>query len=542
MSKSFMPRRLFSLFWGVLLVAGCTRGGEDPGEQEDPQEQVRLKAVIKEAYLGESAIRYNGDYANVPLEDVVFRLRFSNKVRMVETGGVTLGSVPLTFDAGEDGETVIIRPASALEPSRSYEFYVPAGEVFGLNLLDDFRCNITTVYDDSDKFERIPDEDLLTLVQERTFQYFWDYAHPDSGLARERMGSGETVTTGGSGFGIMAIPVGIERGFITRREGAGRLRTILTFLSEKAERFHGAFPHWLNGLTGKTIPFSDKDNGGDLVETGFLMEGLLTVAGYFDREEEADIRTSIDALWRAVEWDWYTRGGQQVLYWHWSPDKDWAMNMSIRGWNEALVSYVLAASSPTHPVGADVYHQGWARGGSMTPTVNGPLFFAHYSFMGLDPRHLKDAYASYWEQNVAHARYNYDYCVRNPGRHAGYSASCWGLTASDYPGGYIASAPSNDQGTIAPTAAVASLPYTPEESMAAIRQFYYVYGDRLWGRYGFRDAFCLDKAWFASSYIAIDQGPIVVMIENYRSGLLWDCFMKHPDVQRGLAALGFTWK
>ena len=171
----------------------------------------------------------------------------------------------------------------------------------------------------------------------------------------------------------------------------------------------------------------------------------------------------------------------------------------------------------------------------------GPLFFTHYSFLGLDPRGLSDAYADYWEQNVAHTRINHAYCKANPKKYAGYSDECWGLTASDILNSYTASSPTNDKGTIAPTAALSSMPYTPEESMKALRYFYYVLGDRLFKEYGFRDAFNLSSSWFASSYIAIDQGPIVVMIENYRTGLLWDNFMKNEDVQKGLARLGFTY-
>ena len=439
-----------------------------------------------------------------------------------------------------DATVLELSPVEALAPLTQYTLTLPEGPIFGVQLVQAFSFSFATGVEDlSDKFPRMADEALLDLVQAQTFKYFWDYAHPVSGLARERMNSDDTVTSGGSGFGIMCLPVAVERGFVTREEAAARLRTIVDFLSS-ADRFHGAFPHWMNGRTGKVIPFSANDNGGDLVETAFLMEGLLTAASYFDQPGETDIRSGIDALWRAVEWDWYTREGQDVLYWHWSPSAQWAMNMPIRGWNEALIVYVLAASSPTHPVSANVYHMGWASGGSMKPSQNGPLFFAHYSFLGLDPRTLKDAYADYWAQNLAHARYNYDYCVRNPKHHAGYSANCWGLTASDIPGGYSASSPANDLGVIAPTAALSSMPYLPQESMEALRYFYYKLGDHLWGKYGFRDAFCLDSAWFASSYLAIDQGPIVVMIENYRSGLLWRLFMQNADIQGGLEALGFV--
>ena len=355
-------------------------------------------------------------------------------------------------------------------------------------------------------------------------------------------------------FGIMAIPVGIERGFITREEGADRLLAIVTFLDEKAERFHGAYSHWLDGTTGKAIQFGGKDDGADLVETGFLIEGLLTVQQYFDLENptESAIRQKITKIWEEVEWDWFFRN--DALYWHWSPVHDWAMNMKISGWNEALITYVLAASSPTHPISREVYEQGWARNGGMLngkkyyditlplgSAYGGPMFFAHYSFLGLDPRNLKDQYADYWEQNVAHAKINHAYCAANPKKFYGYSDECWGLTASDIPNGYTASSPTNDNGTIAPTAAVASIPYVPEESLKAMRFFYYVLGDKLFGEYGFKDAFNLSKRWFASSYIAIDQGPIVVMIENHRTGLLWENFMKNEDVRKGLDKLGFTY-
>ena len=405
------------------------------------------------------------------------------------------------------------------------------------------------------KFPEISDDSLLTLVQQRTFRYFWDYAHPVSGLARERLGSGDIVTSGGSGFGIMAIPVAIERGFITRDEGAARILKILTFLSTKADRFHGAFPHWLNGSTGEVIPFSAFDNGGDIVETALLVQGLLTVRQYFNTSDpvEGAIRDMVDQIWMAVEWDWYTRG-ENVLYWHWSPDFGWIMDMQVNGWNEALIAYVLAASSPTHSISKKVYDEGWARHGKMKngrkfygvrlplgPDYGGPLFFSQYSFLGLDPRSLSDEYADYWDQNVNQTLINYRYCVRNPMKWPGYGSNVWGLTASDVPGGYAASSPTDDHGVIAPTAALASMPYTPQESMEALRYYYYILGDRAFGDYGFCDAFCLEQEWFAPSYLAIDQGPIIIMIENYRTGLLWDLFMKNVCVLDGLDKLDFDY-
>ena len=539
----------FLLLAAILMTAfACTPVQQDVPGGEQPEDETPAapapKALVISASVDGKKIPSGGNLGGVSLSPVI-SLTFSREITEDETSldAVTFTGGDLSISRDPSNTSVLLlAPVQQLEPLKKYSLSIVAGECFGVNLQKEYSISFTTAPDDTtDKFPRIPDEDLLTLVQEKTFGYFWDYAHPVSGLARERHGSGDTVTSGGSGFGIMTIPVGIERGFITREEGAERMRKIVGFLGEKAQRFHGVYPHWLNGSTGKGIPFSSNDNGGDLVETAFLIQGLLTASAYFDAEGEADIRSGIDAIWRGVEWDWYTRGGQNVLYWHWSPSAEWAMNMPIRGWNEGLIVYVLAASSPTHPVSAEVFRQGW---GNFTfpVAVNQPLFFAHYSFLGLDPRNLSDSNGSYWEQNVAHARYNYDYSVRNPQGHAGYSASCWGLTASDFPGGYTASSPANDHGTIAPTAALASFPYTPEESLSALHYFYYKVGDRLWGTYGFKDSFSLDRAWFASSYLAIDQGPIVVMIENYRTALLWNLFMRNTDIRAGLDKLGFKYE
>ena len=536
--------------WAACLLAAITCAQTPPEtapeqtQQHTEEPATYPKAMVVGAAVDGVRVTASGSVSGTGLTPEI-AIEFTREVKADEASlsfvSFTGGNLKVRR-SDSDVSVLLFTPVETLQPFRQYRFTLAEGECFGVTVKKAYTVLFTTRGDDTtDKFPRIADEELLDLVQSQTFKFFWDYGHPVSGLARERLGSGDTVTSGGSGFGIMCIPVAVERGFISRAEAAERMRIIVDFLQNKAERFHGAYSHWLNGSTGKVIPFSANDNGGDLVETAFLIQGLLAAAHYFNAPEEADIRSGIDAIWRDVEWDWYTRG-QNVLYWHWSPDKDWTMNMPIRGWNEGLIVYVLAAASPTHPISAEVYHQGWTSGGSMQLTQNGPLFFAHYSFLGLDPRHLSDAYGNYWEQNVAHARFNYDYCVRNPRSHVGYSASCWGLTASDFPGGYTASAPSNDSGTIAPTAAVASYPYVPEESMEAIRYFYYKLGDQLWGQYGFHDAFCLDSAWFANSYIAIDQGPIVIMLENARSGLLWNCFMQDEDVLRGLDKLGFTWK
>lgn len=413
-------------------------------------------------------------------------------------------------------------------------------------------------FDPRQRPRNLSDEQLLDQVQRQTFKYFWDFGHPVSGMARERSNRSydygdEVVTTGGTGFGIMAIIVAAERGWITRAQAAARISKIVNFLW-KADMYHGAFPHWLNGETGHTIRFGIKDDGADIVETSFLYEGLLCARQYFtkDTPDEQNVRNRILWMWEGVEWNWFTQGNQNVLYWHWSPNNDWSMNHQIHGWNECLITYVLAASSPRYAIEKPVYDQGWATGPEykngktyyntmlpLGPELGGPLFFTHYSFMGLDPHGLKDQYADYWQQNQAHTRINHDYCVANPKQQKGYGANCWGLTASDSWQGYAAHSPTEDLGVISPTAALAAYPYAPAESLLAMKHFYNDLGDKIWGEYGFVDGFSEQHDWYAKSYLAIDQGPIVVMIENQRSGLLWKLFMGSPEVQKGLKKLGF---
>ncbi len=401
------------------------------------------------------------------------------------------------------------------------------------------------------------DEELLDMVQAYTFRYFWNFGHPVSGLSRERNTSGDLVTMGGSGFGVMAILVGIERGFITRQQGLERLSKIVNFLYN-APRFHGAFPHWMHGSTGQVIPFSTQDNGGDIVETAFLFEGLLTVREYFEGNsaDEVALREKITELWEAIEWNWYRKQNQNVIFWHWSPTVNFAINHQVRGFNEAQMVYLLAVSSPNNnAVPASLYKQGWAGSGYINGATyygykldvgggrGGPLFFSHYSYIGFDPRYLRDDFTNYFIRNRNHTLINRAYCIDNPKNYAGYSENCWGLTASDDPlVGYLAHEPtaSNDNGTIAPTAALSSMPYTPEESMAALKHFYRNLGARLWGPMGFYDAFNESQNWFANSYLAIDQGPIICMIENYRTQLLWHHFMANAEIQAGLTKIGFT--
>lgn len=430
----------------------------------------------------------------------------------------------------------------------NYSFKVSAYDLNGNESLLSDSVNAST--------HIMTEEEFLDMVQRSTFRYFYDYGHPVSGLARERLGSGETVTTGGSGFGLMALLIGVERGYITRDQGVERMLKILNFLKNNADKFHGAFSHWLNGSTGAVIPFGQYDDGGDIVETSFLIQGILTTRKYFDQfnQGEEEVRNICTQIWEEVEWSWYRRSiYSNYLYWHWSPNYGWIINFRLIGWMETMITYMLAIASPTYSVPAGLFHDGWASSNYTNtnsyygyrlyvgPSYGGPLFFAHYSFLGFDPRDKKDAYCNYFINNRNHTLINRAYCIANPFGYSGYGADNWGLTASDDPFGYGAHAPySNDNGTITPTAALSSMPYTPTESIAALKNFYRTYGNNVWGEYGFKDAFNPQQNWFADSYIAIDQGPIICMIENYRSGLLWNKFMSNPEIQPMLDSIGFV--
>ena len=436
----------------------------------------------------------------------------------------------------------------------------------------------------------LSDNMLLDTIQYYTFQYFWDGAEPNSGLAPERIhlsgiypqNDKHVVTTGGSGFGIMAILVGIERGFISREQGLNRFEKIASFL-ENADRFHGAWPHWMDGRTGKVVPLGQKDNGGDLVETSFLAQGLICVQEYFKdgTESERQLSQRIKNLWEGIEFSWYERDGSDRLYWHWSPNYGWDMNFALEGYNECLITYITGAASPQYSIKPDSYHKGWARSGDIVKpsskygytldlkhngnqSAGGPLFWAHYSYLGFNPMISSDRYANYRNINVAHTMMNRAYCIQNPKKYEGYGEDLWGLTASysikgyrqwEESGGrnrndlnadetymgYMAHSPSDDYGIISPTAALSSFPYAPEECMKVAKTIYFELGEKAFGQYGPFDAFSVEQDWFPQTYLAIDQGPIVCMIENYRSGLLWKLFMGCPEVQEGLNKLDFTY-
>lgn len=415
------------------------------------------------------------------------------------------------------------------------------------------------------------DDELLTMVQEACFRYYWDAAHPNAGMAIEVLpGDENLVAVGSGGFGIMALAVGVDRGFITRDQGVQQMLKIVRFLS-KADRFHGVWPHFLDGRTGKVIAhFGKYDNGGDLIETAFLIQGLLAARQYFnaDNANEKEIRDTITQFWRSVEWDWYRKQpNSDFLYWHWSPDYAFHISHPLIGWNESMIAYMLAIASPTHAVPASMYYTGWAgqsdaavryrRNWSRTTQGDhfangntyfghkldvgegngGELFFTHYSFLGFDPRNKRDKYTNYFNNNRSIALIHHDYAVANPRKRVGYGDNAWGFSAGINGGGRPL--PRDDNGTITITASLTSFPYVPEEAMRALKHYYRDLGSKTWGIYGFRDGFNETENWFEDVNMGLNQAPIVVMIENHRTGLLWKMFMSNPEIDRALKAIGF---
>ncbi len=443
-------------------------------------------------------------------------------------------------------------------------------------ILLSYNCSSSSDWDVNDSSVGIPqnpatvytDSQITEMVKKDALKYFWDFAQSNSKLARERYHTdnpsddANTVTTGGSGFGLMTILVGIKNGYVSQADAVSRLTTALDFL-QTANRFHGAWPHWINGTNGNVLSFSTMDNGGDLVETAFLAQGLICVREYFKNSTNASelaLAQKADDLWKGIEWKWYTKG-ENTLYWHWSPNYDFQMNMKLQGFDETLITYILAAASPDYSIEKSVYQNGWARNGAIktsgsqfgiplvvnhngaTGTV-GPMFWSHYSFLGLDPRGLSDEYVNYGDATTNHAKVMFQYCVSNPKGWQGYNSKSWGLTASysrnqDGTTGYSAHQPNNDLGIISPTAAISNMPYTPTESMNFLRFLYNENYSKHVGIAGPYDAYSIQYNWVTPRYLAIDQGTIAPMIENHQSQFLWKLFMNAPDVRQGLIKLGF---
>lgn len=546
--------KTFSFFVCLFAFLSCN------AKKDIPPVINPVQLIIKQVTINDQpfdATVYN--ISTQPTLAIIFNTKLdkntiNESITITDKSGV---KAEYTAVLSNQDSVLVITPLSSLKYFNQYRVVLGTQikSVTSGALASSFDQTFYTKIDSSRKFPSLTENQLLDKVQQQTLKYFWEFGHPISGLSRERTTTPETVTIGGTGFGIMSIVVGASRNFITRDQAITRLATMASFLKNTAQTFHGAFPHWMNGSTGKAIAFSPKDDGADLVETAYLAEGLICAREYFNGNNisEQSLRNDINIILDRIEWSWFRRNNQNTLYWHWSPNYDWQMNMPIKGWNECLIAYVMAGSSKNYAIPKEVYANGWTAGNEflngknyygynlpLGPAGGGPLFFEHYSFLGINPMGLSDAHANYETQVKNHTLINYSYCLTQKNFPYAYSDSIWGLTASDIPNGYDACSPTNDRGVIAPTAAIASMPYAPEKSMAALSFYYYTLGDKLFKEYGFVDAFSIKDSWVADSFLAIDQGPIIVMIENYRSGLIWNLFMQAPEVQSSLKMLGFS--
>jgi hypothetical protein len=402
----------------------------------------------------------------------------------------------------------------------------------------------------------LDDGAFLDLVQHTAFDYFWYETNPQNGLVKDRSSYTSLSSIAAVGFGLSALTVGIDRGWISREVGRARVLTTLTFLwnsphgpEADATGYNGFYYHFLDMQTGRR----DGDTELSTIDTALLLGGVLHVQEYFDQLDatEARIRTLADALYRRVDWPWMQVRSVKLCH-GWKPETgflphDWG------GYNEAMILYLLALGSPTFPISPQAWtawtsSYDWQTHYGQAFVVFPPLFGHQYSHVWVDFRNIQDTYMrakglDYFENSRRATLANRAYAIANPHGWADYGENVWGLTASDIPSSYSARGappPERDDGTITPTAAGGSFAFTPHESLAALRHMYATYRTQIWGPYGFKDAFNPSMKWFATDYLGIDQGPIVLMIENYRSGRIWHVFMQHPAIQRGLEHAGFA--
>jgi hypothetical protein len=401
----------------------------------------------------------------------------------------------------------------------------------------------------------LDDEAFLDLVQRTAFDYFWYETNPANGLIKDRSSDPSLSSIAAVGFGLSALTVGIDRGWISREAGRARVLTTLTFLwnsphgpEPDATGYKGFYYHFLDMQTGRR----DGDSELSTIDTALLLGGVLHVQQYFDQADatEDQIRALADAIYRRVEWPWMQVRAPKVCH-GWTPERgfllyDWG------GYNEAMILYLLALGSPTFPIHPEAWaawtsSYAWETHYGHAFVVFPPLFGHQYSHVWVDFRDIQDPYMrdkglDYFENSRRATLANRAYAIANPHGWADYGENVWGLTASDIPSSYRArGAPpgESDDGTITPTAVGGSLVFTPRESLAALRYMYTTYRTRLWGPYGFKDAFNPSIKWFASDYLGIDQGPFVLMLENYRTGRIWNVLMPHAAIQRGLKRAGF---
>ncbi|HEX9943896.1 MAG TPA: glucoamylase family protein [Thermoanaerobaculia bacterium] len=428
---------------------------------------------------------------------------------------------------------------------------------------------------------------LIADLQERTFRFFWDLAQPENGLIPDRWPTPSFSSVAAVGFGLTAYPIGAERGWVTREDARRRVLTTLRFLAnapqgpEPAGRtgYKGFFYHFLDMKTGTRFEQVELST----IDTTLLLAGVLFCQSYFDRDEpgEAEIRSLAETLYRRVDWTWIQPRAPLVSM-GWTSEKrfhtyDW------RGFNEAMILYVLALGSPTHPIEPEGWEAftstyQWADFYSQEHVNFAPLFGHQYSHVWIDFRGIRDAYMrakgiDYFENSRRAVLSQRAYAIDNPDGFRGYGANVWGLTACDgpldgeltvdgrkirfmtYAARGVARGEIRDDGTIAPTAAASSIAFAPEAVLPAIEEMHRRWGGHLFSKYGFLDSFnptlnvetptkhgrvVPGVGWFDGDYLGIDQGPIVAMIENHRSGLVWRVMRRNPHVRRGLERAGFT--
>jgi hypothetical protein len=407
---------------------------------------------------------------------------------------------------------------------------------------------------------QLTDDELLDAIQEPAFQFFWNEANPANGLIRDRSQPGSPASIASVGFGLSAICVGADHGWVTRGQAATRVRTTLnTFYTGPQGTaasgtigFRGFFYHFLDMNTATRFVTWDNVELSS-IDSALLMAGILDARQYFDSPDtdEVAIRAMADSLESRMDWTFF-RNNTAGVYMGWKPGTGFAGFGLWQGYNEAMILYLLALGSPSHPAPTFVWTT-WTSGYNYTTqygqtyVVFPPLFGHQYSHCWVDFRNIQDLYMrnhtplNYFENSRRATLAQQAYCIANPGGWVGYNDSTWGITASDAPTGYSArGAPpaQNDDGTLAPTAVAGSLPFAWDICLPALRNFYNNYPS-LWGPYGFRDAFNPTANWYDPDYIGIDEGPIVLMIENHRTGKVWNRMMAHPSIQTGLSRAGF---
>ncbi len=400
------------------------------------------------------------------------------------------------------------------------------------------------------------DDEFLEYLQQTSFDYFWYLANPSNGLVPDRSAVGSACSIAAVGFGLSAIAIGIDHGWITRNQGVARVLTTLNTFLQKPQGtnvagmigYKGWFYHFLDMNTALRA-----NSELSSIDTALLLAGILHAKQYFDstNSDETAIRTTADAIFNRVDWNWMAQG-TNALSMGWFPTSGFIAGNWI-GYNEGMILYCLGLGTATNPLPASAWNRWtnsyiWSTNYGQTYVQFAPLFGHQYSHCWIDFRHVADAYmnshsSTYFENSRRASLAQRTYSIANPGQKVGYSSNVWGLTACDGPTGYAARGlpPAGlDDGTIAPTAAGGSIAFTPEYSVPTLRYFYRQYRPRIWTAYGFRDAFNLGAQWYATDELGIDQGPIVIMIENYRTQRVWRLFMKNPEVQRGLERANFV--